>query len=145
MNCDNLKSYCSAFNFDDGTMVDFTSFLSGVGPQSWALLGWADSMCWNKSVLFRNLLSHERHWCLKPGFFLFLIFWSPDPKTGWFEMNDLYKYPTIVKVTFQNLIVNLENKSIQVLSMRITVNNRCGRVMADNIAYAKFRKTLLIW
>ena len=23
-------------------------------------------------------------------------------------------------------------------------NNRCGRVMADNIAYAKFRKTLQI-
>ena len=23
--------------------------------------------------------------------------------------------------------------------------NKCGRVMADNIAYAKFRKTLLFW
>ena len=26
----------------------------------------------------------------------------------------------------------------------ITMNIRCGRVMADNIAYAKFRKNLLI-
>ena len=25
------------------------------------------------------------------------------------------------------------------------VHIRCGRVMADNIAYAKFRKSLLIW
>ena len=25
------------------------------------------------------------------------------------------------------------------------VNNRCGRVIAINIAYAKFRKSLLIW
>ena len=26
-----------------------------------------------------------------------------------------------------------------------TIFIRCGRVMADNIAYAKFRKNLLIW
>ena len=28
---------------------------------------------------------------------------------------------------------------------KLYINIRCGRVMADNIAYAKFRKSLLIW
>ena len=27
----------------------------------------------------------------------------------------------------------------------VNIGSRCGRVMADNIAYAKFRKSLLIW
>ena len=38
---------------------------------------------------------------------------------------------------------------IQVRELKVPISDhrrsRCGRVMADNIAYAKFRKSLLIW
>ena len=51
----------------------------------------------------------------------------------------------IIQLTYQ-ILTNDDQMLILCLSYFITtVCTRCGRVMADNTAYAKFRKTLLIW
>ena len=49
-----------------------------------------------------------------------------------YNKGDLHLFHVMAKVT-EDQIGLLRN-----------INIRCGRVMADNIAYAKFRKTLLI-
>ena len=36
-------------------------------------------------------------------------------------------------------------KSVPTHSLITAIKSRCGRVIANNIAYAKFRKSLLIW
>ena len=48
------------------------------------------------------------------------------------------------RVSVPYVFVMMIDKIKKVLDVLRTLQIRCGRVMADNIAYAKFRKSLLI-
>ena len=68
-----------------------------------------------------------------------------------FDILRCYSYALLKDLYMMEVLTNrrqgfwLSGSTSSNLTLQLILYIRCGRVMADNIAYAKFRKTLLIW